>query len=225
MNYIHAIIRRIRNADHAPSSYVHPFNLTNAAKFLYLKRMLDIVHNIKGDIVECGVGRGRSVLMLAFLTHDEGSRRKIWGFDSFAGFPEPVKEDQSIRNVKKGDKDLHSIESVTAFFVSAGLPVEFVRSQITLIKGFFNESLSKYRGEGIALLHLDGDLYESYKDPLRMLYPKVAPGGIILFDEYLNTTEHTKYPGAQKAIDEFFGDRIKNIKRDVSTGKYYIIKE
>ncbi len=208
------------------SEYVHPFNYTNASYFLYLERMLNIVEGIPGDVVECGVGRGRSLLLFGFLVKDRKSVRKIWGFDSFSGFPEPVKEDTSaMRVTKKGDKNLHTIATVLAFFASAGLGQDFIRSQMTLIKGYFSESLSKYRGDGIALLHLDGDLYESYKDPLRELYPKVVKGGVILFDEYLNTTEHAKFPGAQKAIDEFFGDRVQKISRDVGTGKYYFIKE
>ncbi len=227
--YLKALVRAhrdfFRQGETGKPTFSYPFSHGIAQRFLYYARMLSLVRSVEGDIVECGVGRGRSLLMFAYLMKDEGRGRKLWGFDSFEGFPEPTSEDVSMRGTKKGDKDIHTITSVLDFLRGGGLDEEFIRSQITLIKGFFNESLSKYRGEKIALLHLDGDLYESYKDPLRILYPRVVEGGVVLFDEYLNTTEHAKFPGAQKAIDEFFGEEVSAIKRDHATGKYYLIKK
>ena len=66
-----------------------------------------MIEKIPGDIVECGVGRGRSILILAtlndLLSSSESGQRKIYGYDSFAGFPEPTAEDKSARNPKKGE--------------------------------------------------------------------------------------------------------------------------
>ena len=95
----------------------------------------------------------------------------------------------------------------------------------TLVKGFFEESLLKYTGKQIALLHLDADLYESYKTSLELLYTKIPKGGVVAFDEYMGTFEHINFPGAKKAIDEFFGGRNYEIIRDQAFGKYYVIKD
>ena len=92
---------------------------------------------------------------------------------------------------------------------------------MTLVKGFFNRSLSHYPPRPIALLHIDSDLYESYRDPLTHLYRWVAPGGIVAFDEY---EQEEKWPGARRAIDEFFGDRARDFRHDASSGKYYYVK-
>lgn len=82
-----------------------------------------------------------------------------------------------------------------------------------------------YPESSIALLHLDVDLYLSYKVVLEKFYCKVTKGGIILFDEYLGGLDYLKFPGAYKAISEFLGDKIKKIKKDPDTGKFFIIKD
>lgn len=188
----------------------------------YYQRMLALATNVQGTIVECGVGGGMTMLMFAALVKAEARQRKIWGFDSFEGFPEPTKDDDSPRAPKKGEWNHTSIERINAKLRAGGFDQQFVTSQVTLIKGFFEESLVKYRGGPIALLHLDVDLYGSYKTCLDSLYSQVAEGGVVVFDEYLSTMEHLKWPGAAKAIDEFFTP--EQISRDSLTGKYYHIK-
>jgi hypothetical protein len=199
-------------------------NYGSGLRFLYQKRLLDTINDLDGDIVECGVGVGSTLLMWAILVFDERKNRRIWGFDSFEGFPEPTKEDVSPRNPKKGEWNYSTIKSINDLIINAGFPPDWARTQITLVKGFFNESLSKYIGEKIALLHLDVDLYQSYNDSLEALYDKVQPGGVIAFDEYMSTYEYLNFPGARKAIDGFFENKNVKIIQDKVFGKYYTIK-
>lgn len=200
-----------------------PMTYPNVARFLYFQRMFQLIQDRDGDIVECGVGWGHSLFYLAVLAKEEMRGRKLWGFDSFEGFPEPTEADRSPRSPRKGEWKTSPV-AVQNFLIDNGLDAHFVGTQVTLIKGFFDESLPKYRGEQIALLHLDGDLYESYRAPLNLLYERVVPGGVILFDEYLMTGQHYAFPGAAKAIDEFFGERKHDIKKDKWIGKFYYIK-
>lgn len=228
MNIIRRILRKIRGSksqpqpDHAPVTI--KVSLGELNRFLYQKRMIERVDGISGDIVECGVGNGKTLMYWAFLVLDEGVKRNIWGFDSFEGFPEPSESDESPRKPQKGQWGNVSIQKVQNILLQSGVSAEFVRSQITLIKGFFENSLHKYTGENIALLHLDCDLYQSYLDTLNILYPKVVPGGVIALDEYMGTAEHANYPGAKKAIDEYFQKIPVDIVRDPKFGKYYIVK-
>jgi hypothetical protein len=84
----------------------------------------------------------------------------------------------------------------------------------------FDATLPKYEGR-IALLHLDCDLYESYKTALTHLYEKVAPGGVVMFDEY----DDSRWPGAKIAIDEFFADKAEKPRpHGKCTWKYYVQK-
>lgn len=199
-------------------------NYGSGLRFLYQKRLMDIVSTLKGDIVECGVGVGNTLLMWSILCFDEQKNRHIWGFDSFEGFPEPAKEDTSPRNPKKGEWNNSTVKSINDMLIHSGFPPDWLRAHVTLVKGFFDKSLTQYDGEKIALLHLDVDLYQSYKDSLALLYEKVVPGGVIAFDEYMSTFEYLHFPGARKAIDEFFADKKVRMIRDEVFGKFYIIK-
>jgi len=71
---------------------------------------------------------------------------------------------------------------------------------------------------------LDCDLYQSYKTCLETLFPLVQTNGIIAFDEYVNTMQLASFPGAQKAIDEYLGERLSLILSDKETGQYYLVK-
>jgi len=209
---------------HLMKGVVYPkLDLAEAARFHYFSGMFEKIGNLEGDIVECGVGWGRSLLYLSLLSRLESKGRNIWGFDSFEGFPEPANEDVSPRDPKKGEWKT-DIASVYQQLKESGLDKLFIDTQITLIKGFFEDSLSKYTGNKIALLHADADLYKSYKTIYDALFERVVPNGIIMFDEYMNTFEYEKWPGAKKAIDETF---LKNceLKRDTSSGKYYAVKK
>lgn len=76
------------------------------------------------------------------------------------------------------------------------------------------------------MLILDCDLYESYKMCLSRLYPRIVPGGWIIFDEYFSA----KYPGARRAVDEFFADRpekpvlAEHLLAEHPYERWYVIK-
>lgn len=182
------------------------------------------ISDIDGDIVECGVGFGHTLLLINQLAYVENKGRKVWAFDSFEGFPEPAEEDVSIRNPKKGEwKVITPSDLDDILFRRCQLPQE-ARTSLTVTKGYFNDTLPKNNIKKIALLHLDVDLYESYKTCLQNLYSLVSAGGIILFDEYKQRDTQKVFPGAAIAIDEFFKDKKETIQYDEVFDKYYVIK-
>jgi O-methyltransferase len=213
-----------KESGHLQSSLEIPrFSLKEAVRFRYFSDLMEVISDLEGDIVECGVGWGWSFLYLCLLARIENRGRCVWGFDSFEGFPEPGEEDGSPRNPQKGEWKTDLV-AVYQLLKSSGLDDVITNSQITLVKGFFEESLPKYTGKKIALLHADADLYQSYKLIYEHLFDKVVPGGIILFDEYMNTFEHFKWPGAKTAIDETFLSQAE-LKRHRYSGKYYAVKK
>ena len=157
------------------------------------------------------------------LWREEEKGRQIWGFDCFQGLPEPTAEDHTRRNAQKGQYRT-DMDGVHALLMEAHLDDLCMHSKLTLVKGFLDECLLKYAGQGTALLHVDADLHQSYRDALNMLYDEVQPGGVIAFDEYMDGITHLNFPGAKKAIDEFFADRAFHLRRDKRYGKYYLIK-
>ncbi len=194
-------------------------------RHIYMTRMFDKITGIEGDIVECGVGKMHTFQILASLLQEEGSSRKLWGFDSFGGFPEPSVEDTSPRNPQKGEWKYIEAEDVEKFLLILGFGRQWISSHIKIIKGFFQDTLPISGVSKIAFLHLDVDLYNSYKTCLQYLFPKVVQGGVILFDEYSNKTENFKFPGAKKAIDEYFNGTKYKLSRDRLSGKYFMVKK
>lgn len=194
----------------------------NITRFLYFKYLYDRIKNIDGDVLECGVAGGKTLSYLAFLIKHEGRGRKLWAFDSFSGLPHPTKEDTHSLGFK--GKFSVKIGSVIGLLQEAGLDDDFLKTQVRFVPGFFEDTLDAYRGPGIALLHADVDLYQSYTRVLEILYPKIIPGGVIAFDEYLRPTELSQYPGAHKAIDEYLGDKKYLIETDRVTGKFFLVK-
>jgi hypothetical protein len=103
---------------------------------------------------------------------------------------------------------------------SAGLSQEWIASHVKLVKGFFEDTLGLYDGSPITILHIDADLYDSYKIVLEKLFPFVVRGGIVLFDEYAEV----KWPGATQAVDEFLKGKPYKLKKDEESGKYFFVK-
>ena len=203
---------------------IHPelFTVKATKALLYMERVFQAIGKKDGAFVECGVGKGRTFAVLAILSALEGKERKIIGFDSFSGFPEPSYKDQSPRQAKKGDWHITSPEIIRKRLVASGISLEVQNGIVEIIPGFFEQTLSSWRAQPIALLHLDVDLYDSYKICLETLYPYVVSGGAVLFDEYIDS--ENKWPGAVLAIDEFFLSLPVAPKKDDASGKYYVIK-
>jgi len=186
----------------------------------YTNKLIHLTKNIEGDIVECGVYRGYSLLIISKIVENKKINKKIFGFDSFRGFTE-VSQIDNPEYAKTGKFGNTSKEGVIKILLSQKISKNFIKNNIRLIEGDFSKTLPSFKNR-ISFLHLDCDLYKSYKICLKKLYPLVNKGGIIAFDEYLNDTIH--YPGGQKAINEFFKDKKHDIIHDKTINKYYYIK-
>lgn len=190
----------------------------NIGNVLYWHHFLELVRDVSGDLVECGVGRGRSLVILCALNHlregHEGGQRRVYAYDSFEGFPAPTPEDDSPRKPRQGDWShspsgafRYSPELIDDILERAALPPAR-RPELVVRKGFFGDTLPSHPDRPIAVLHVDGDLYQSYLDTLTNLFPKVAPGGVVIFDDFKGESRpDEKFPGARRAVYEYLGDR------------------
>ena len=194
-------------------------NLKQATRFLHFQDALGKVTDVDGHIVECGVGPGRSLFEFAVISNALGIERHIFGFDTFEGLPNPSMLDGDW-NSRVGGFWNYSREHVRDQLLLAGLDEEFISTNITLVPGEFSETLPNYDTGPIAFLHIDVDIYESYKVVLECLYDQVVPGGIIAFDEYAQE----KWPGATMAIDEFFAGRPETIVCSRFADRFYTTK-
>jgi len=213
------IKRKSRNAS---KNFMPALTYKSTGKFICIDRNFSKVSEIDGDVVECGVGKARTFSLLAHLVSYEGKGRKLWGFDSFEGFPEPSEKDKSPRNPQKGEWNEIDVEMVYKILIGTGLSKDFLNTSVIVMKGFFEETLPRSKVQKIAFLHLDVDLYKSYKTCLKELFPRVVMGGVVVFDEYGDVS---KFPGAKKAIDEYFKNTNYIIQRENLSGKYYVVKK
>ncbi len=202
------------------------YNILSSASFY---SFLDVVRAVDGDIVECGIGRSRSLAILCALTVGMRQRRKIYAYDSFTGFPAPTAEDVSARVPKAGEwssspsgKYLYTEEFCRTVLKSAEIPLDGI--DLVLTKGFFADTLPNHPNRPIALLNIDGDLYQSYKACLENLFDKVAIGGIILFDDFGSGTGGG-FPGSRRAVKEFLGEQEYAKIQQNEFGAFFYIKQ
>lgn len=153
--------------------------------------------DVPGDYVEFGCYKGDTSLLLAELlveNHVERSVKKLWIYDSFEGLPEKGEFDQSVlgEDFRNGEL-LVTKREVKERFLRAGLPVPVIK------KGWFAELGAGDLPERIAFAFLDGDFYESIKDSLKLVEPRMAEGGVVVVHDYTNPA----LPGVRKAVDEW----------------------
>jgi hypothetical protein len=164
----------------------------NAYTMIGLKRLDNIefciqeiiAHRIPGDLIETGVWRGgATIFMRAVLKALAVSDRAVWVADSFAGLPPPRPDqypaDRDSRLYTNRELVV-SLDEVKRNFEQYGL----LDGQVRFLPGWFRDSLPMAPIHSLALLRLDGDMYESTMDALTYLYPKISLGGYVIVDDY-----------------------------------------
>jgi O-methyltransferase len=152
-----------------------------------------------GDIVEFGCYIGTSSLFIRRLLDEYGSIKNFHVYDSFEGLPDKAPQDNSPvgADFKAGELKV-SKKQLIGQFHKARLKAPFVH------KGWFNQLVAEDVPEKIAFAFLDGDFYESIIDSLRLVWPRMAKGGIITIDD----CGREALPGVDRAIGEFFREAI-----------------
>jgi hypothetical protein len=172
-------------------------------------RLLAVIHaieylvdnGIKGDIVECGVWRGGSMMIAALTLLRLQEFRDLFLFDTFEGMPAPSELDgrsarESFEKATAGGQAwCHSgLDEVRRNMISTGYPLEHIH----FVSGRVEETVPGQAPSTIALLRLDTDWYSSTRHELAELYPRLSPGGVLIIDDYGH------WQGARRASDEYF---------------------
>lgn len=191
---------------------VYPFTMLGSERLwgLYQAVELAVVDGLPGDIVECGTAKGGSAALMGLVLKGMGSDKSLYVCDTFEGIPAPTEKDPPEAQQYTGQLRGEFGEVANLF---SSLEVEAI-----LVKGLFQDTLPNLNVDKIAVLHLDGDWYESTKCGLESLYDKVVPGGIVQIDDYGH------WEGCRKATDEFFEKRgIKPILEQLDyTGVQFV---
>lgn len=190
------------------------FTMTSVERQVSLIRTIDylVSNQIYGDIVECGVWKGGSMMLIANrLRQLNESNRKLFLFDTFEGMSAPDEKDVSsidnttAQELLAKENKLHgdniwcysALDEVKSNLNKTNYPTE----NLFYFKGKVEDTLPEPSIDKIALLRLDTDWYESTKHELEVLYDKLVDGGILIIDDYGH------WSGSQKAVDEFIEKR------------------
>lgn len=179
-----------------------------------LQRCIETIlrDRVPGDFIEAGIWRGGAVIfMLAALKAYGDQTRLVWAADSFKGVPHP-----DPRYPADAADQLWtlpflavSLDTVRQNFARYGL----LDDRVKFLVGWFRDTLPSAPIGPLALIRLDGDLYESTMDSMVALYPKLSPGGYLIVDDF------GAVPGCRQAIEDYrtahhISEPIEPIDRD-----------
>ena len=156
-----------------------------------------LADRVAGDLIETGVWRGGSTIFMRAILKAYGvTNRCVWVADSFQGLPRPDagKYPTDVDDPHHQYANLAvSLKQVQANFQRYGL----LDDQVRFLKGWFKDTLPTAPIEKLAIIRLDGDMYESTMDGLVNLYPKLSPGGFLIVDDY------GAVPACKKAVHDY----------------------
>jgi len=165
-------------------------SLVSPDRMFMLLQWLDFALAAPGEVAEFGVWRGGTALLLRDHLLSQGPDRTLHLFDSFAGLPEanPAKDNHH----RKGDlADTSEVAVRHLFKGSAGVVIH---------PGRFEETIAAVQEERFCFAHIDADLYSSVLLATDFTFPRLNPGGVIVYDDYGFRT----CAGARAAVDEYF---------------------
>jgi hypothetical protein len=175
---------------------------------------------IPGAFAECGVWRGGSIVAMILTLQELGvDDRDLYLFDTFEGMTAPTEVDTSpidppaletwAEAEQKGgraweyyfDKDVFNEQMVRDNVLSTGYPAE----RVHFVRGKVEDTLPGQAPDRLALLRLDTDWYESTRQELVHLYPRLSDGGVLIIDDYGH------WDGARRAVDEYFAGEAEPV--------------
>lgn len=196
------------------NTFFHEVPIERLAKFISRLDLYRKIKNLRGEVVECGVFKGNSLMQFIKIRSIEENffSRKIYAFDTFDKFPREdlIYDEKHLNNfISEAGEMSISKKNLQKKFTDLSL-----NKNISLIEGNILNTLPIFVADNpqikISLLHVDVDLYEVTKTVLNNLFPLVVSGGIVILDDY------GAFPGANKAIDEYFNGKNYKIKQTSS---------
>jgi len=211
---------------------VQPYTMTSAERiYSACESVRYIIKNdIPGDIVECGVWKGGSMMAMAMtLLEQKNKSRDLWLYDTFEGMSEPTDKDVSVYGIEakkmlemssKNRQDsvwcYSRLDEVKQAVYSTGYPKE----KIKFIKGKVEDTIPKQIPNKISILRLDTDWYESTYHELVNLFPLLSTGGVLIIDDY------GYWQGSRQATDEYIRDnQIKILLNRIDDSRRIAIKQ
>ncbi len=187
---------------------------TGSGEGVLLIALLNQVLDLPGDVCECGVGTGATSALFANELRATGKR--LWLYDTFAGLPKPSAEDKLI-------DDIDQLGTIAAYEGRMNHPQVEVKSRLRglgvpddayrIVPGLFEHSVAAGAlPDQVCFAYVDFDFYAPIKLALEVISARLAPGGVIVVDDYGFFSE-----GAQTAVDAFISEQADRFEIEVPT--------
>ena len=190
-----------KNKEFSMTSVIRMYALYNGLKYI-------LNNQVEGDIVECGVWKGGSMMLCADILLNQNIKdRKLWLYDTYTGMSKPTDKDinsgfnmKAFITWKKRQTTTHNtwcyspIEEVKENLQSTGYP----ENNLVYVKGKVEDTIPCEMPDKISLLHLDTDWYESTYHELKHLFPLLSKNGVLIVDDY------GFWQGSRDAVNHYF---------------------
>jgi O-methyltransferase len=187
---------------------IQPYTLVSRDRAFVLWKTLQQALRLPGDVMECGVFRGGTALLEAMTIEGTGQSRALHLFDSFQGMPTTT---GGIDRFESGDFSTTSPDAVRQLLARF--------ANVNIHVGFIPETFSGLGLRNIAWAHVDVDIYQSVRDCIEYIYPRLAPGGFLIFDDY----GFPSCVSARRAVDEVFA-KLPEVPLCLPTGQCLVVK-
>jgi O-methyltransferase len=229
----YAIPADFSDRDRELFDFVRPYTMTSPERVYALAQAARYVveHKIPGDVVECGVWRGGSMMVVERVLLQLNAVRDLYLFDTFEGMTTPTENDaQILYGEKRAAELLAKAKKEVSTSLWCSSPIDEVRQNISrigydldrvhFVKGRVEDTIPANAPHSISLLRLDTDWYESTRHELAHLFPRLSPGGVLIIDDY------GWWKGARQATDEYLKQhRLKLLLNRIdSTGGRIAVK-
>jgi O-methyltransferase len=177
-------------------SSVRKRTLLRPVRCFMLWQFARLCASLPGDAAELGVYKGGSAMVIAAAYAPAGSPVHL--FDTFAGMPAPDPDKDGPAH-RAGEFNKTSSESVAEFL--RGFPA------LQIHAGVFPDSAASVSERRFGFVHVDAVIYQSVRDACEFFYPRMVPGGVMVFDDY----DSPQCPGAALAVNSYFHDRPERL--------------
>lgn len=186
---------------------ISPFTMVSIERCWTLNQMLAQALNVEGDVMEAGVFQGGTARLLKDGMAD-ASKKGLRLFDSFQGMEHVSRAADRHREGDFTDTSLDRVKDVVGREPS-----------IDYRQGWIPQTFAGLESNRFCFAHIDLDLHRSILDCLEFVYPRLSPGGILIFDDY----GFPSCPGARRAVEEFFAARPER-PLALMTGQALVVK-
>jgi predicted O-methyltransferase YrrM len=190
----------------------------DAARVAVLVSRVREVREVAGDVIECGSSRGGSAVIIARTLRQIGASKTVFACDSFSGFDRAELRAERAAGLTDAPDD--AFTSTSLAYITRKLEVLGLADTVTPVAGYFESTLPKLDTE-LSFAFIDCDLRDSVAYCAEQLWPRLSPGGQMLFDDY----QADGWGGAARGVRDFLDDHAATVcSHGERSGMYWAVK-